>query len=127
QLALDGYIAAGRESDAIRGRQAFVLALFLSGNHAAAREQQEAALESFRVSDSPTEIADSQTLLSAILFRLDDPVSAWRAVTEALRFFEAGNLSSGIARAMVMAAIIQIVHGDPDLGTRIAGATYELA
>jgi hypothetical protein len=28
---------------------------------------------------------------------------------------------------MVMAAIIQIVHGDPDLGTRIAGATYELA
>jgi hypothetical protein len=127
QLALDGYIAAGRESDAIRARQAFVLALFLSGNHAAAREQQEAALESFRLSDSPTEIADSQTLLSAILFRLDDPVGAWRSVIEALRFFAAGNLSSGIARAMVMAAIIQIVHGDPDLGTRIAGATYELA
>ena len=50
QLALDGYIAAGRESDAVRARQAFVLALFLSGNHAAAREQQEAALESFRIS-----------------------------------------------------------------------------
>jgi hypothetical protein len=28
---------------------------------------------------------------------------------------------------MVMAAIVQLVHGDPELGARIAGATYELA
>ena len=48
-------------------------------------------------------------------------------MTEALRFFAAAELSSGIARAMVMAAIIQIVDGDTELGGRIAGATYELA
>ena len=127
RLALEGYLAAGRESDAIRARQAFVLALFLAGDYAAAREQQEAAIEAFRRRDSPMEIADSQTRLSAIYFRLDEPAVAWRTVTDALRFFSAGNLASGTARAMVMAAILQIVHGDPELGSRIAGATYELA
>ncbi len=127
QLALDGYLAAGREKDAIRARQAFVLALFLAGSYAAAAEQQQAAIDGFRRRDSPTEIADSSTLMAAILFRLDDPAGAWERVSEGLRFFAAAGLASGIARAMVMAAIIQLDRGDPELGARIAGTTYELA
>ena len=127
QLALDGYVAAGREGEAIRARQAFVLALFLAGDYAAALEQQEAAIARFRQRDSHTEIADSQTLLSAILFRLGRPRDAWREMSEALRFFTAGSLASGTARAMIMAAILDIVHGDPERGVRIAGVTYELS
>ena len=127
QLALDGYLAAGREVEASRARQAIVLSLFLAGDYAAARRHQEAALESYRLRNSPAEVADSQTLLSAILFRLDEPVLSWRTMTEALRFFDAGSLASGTARAMVLAAILQIAHGDAELGTRLAGATYELA
>jgi tetratricopeptide (TPR) repeat protein len=127
QLALDGYVATGREQEAVRARQAFVLALFLAGQFEAALEQQEAAIARFRERDAVTEIADSQTLLSAILFRLDDPDRAWHEATEALRVFDAGQLASGTARAMVMASILQIVHGDAELGTRIAGATYRLA
>jgi predicted ATPase/class 3 adenylate cyclase len=127
QLALEGYVGAGREGDAIRARQAFVLALVLAGDYAAALEQQEAAIARFRQRDSHTEIADSQTLLSAILFRLGRPRDAWREMSEALRFFAAGSLASGTARAMVMAAILDIVHGDPERGARIAGVTYELS
>jgi len=127
QLALDGYVAAGREGEAIRARQAFVLALFLAGDFEAALQQQEAAIARFRERDSHTEIADSQTLLSAILFRLGRPRDAWRELSEALRFFATGSLASGTARAMVMAAIIEIVYGDPERGARIAGVTYELS
>ncbi len=127
RLALEGYLAAGREGDAIRARQAFVLALMLAGDYATAREQQETAIAQFRERQSHTEIADSQTLLSAILFRLGRPRDAWREMSEALRFFSANELASGTARAMVMAAILDIVHGDPVRGARIAGVTYELS
>src|SRR5204863_7002018 len=92
QLALDGYRAAGREKDAIRASQAFVLALFLAGNYAAAREQQEEAIAGFRERNSPTEIADSSTLMAAILFRLDDRAGAWQRVTDARRFVAAAEL-----------------------------------
>jgi hypothetical protein len=104
-----------------------VLSLFLAGEWAAARELQEAALASYARRNSATEVADSRTLLSAILFRLGLPAESWHQATEALRFFTAGSLGSGTARAMVMAAMLQIAHGDPALGTRIAGATYQLA
>jgi predicted ATPase/class 3 adenylate cyclase len=127
RLALEGYLAAGRESEAIRARQAFVLALILAGDYATAREQQEAAMAAMRRRDSHTEVADSQTLLSAVLFRLGLPRDAWREMSEALRFFAAGKLASGTARAMVMAAILDIVHGDPERGTRTAGVAYELS
>ena len=126
-LALEGYLAAGRESEAIRARQAFVLALMLAGDYATAREQQEAAIAAMRRRDSHTEVADSQTLLSSILFRLGLPRDGWREMSEALRFFAASRLASGTARAMVVAAIIDILHGDPERGARIAGVTYELS
>jgi hypothetical protein len=127
QLALDGYLAAGRESDAIRARQSFVLALMLGGRYSTAREQQEVAIEAFERRGSSIEIADSRTLMSGILFRLGEPEQAWGQIKAALGYFSAGQLSSGIVRAMVMAAIVQLVHGDPETGARIAGATYELA
>jgi hypothetical protein len=126
-LALEGYLAAGREDAANRARQAFVLALILAGDFATARVQQEAALAIMRRRDSHTEVADSLTLLSAILYSLGLPRDAWREMSDALRFFAAGKLASGTARALVMAAIIEIVHGDPERGTRIAGTTFELS
>jgi hypothetical protein len=84
-------------------------------------------MAAMRRRDSHTEVADSQTLLSAILFRLGLPQDGWREMSEALRFFAAGKLASGTARAMVMAAILDIVHGDPERGTRTAGVAYELS
>jgi predicted ATPase/class 3 adenylate cyclase len=126
-LALEGYLAAGLDVEANRARQAFVLALILAGDYAPAREQQEAAMAAMRRRDSHTEVADSQTLLSSILFRLGLPRDGWREMSEALRFFAAGRLASGTARALVVAAIIDIVHGDPERGARIAGVTYELS
>jgi hypothetical protein len=60
------------------------------------------------------------TLLSAILFRLDDPMTAWQRMADGLRFFASNNSSSGIARGLAMAAIIQLRHGDPALATRAA-------
>ena len=127
RLALEGYQAAGRDAEATRARQAFVLALFLAGQFAEARDQQEAAIEQFQRRDSQTEVADSYTLLSAILFRMEAPAVAWERATSALRFFAAGDLTSGIARALVMTAILQLADGDPELGARIAGVTAELA
>ncbi|HET9614439.1 MAG TPA: adenylate/guanylate cyclase domain-containing protein, partial [Candidatus Limnocylindrales bacterium] len=127
QLALEGYVAAGRSADAVRARQAFVLALMLVGDYATARAQHQATLAQFRAQDSHTETADAQTLHSAILFRLGLPQDAWREMAESLRFFAAGALASGIARAMVMAAILDLLHGDPERGARIAGVTYELS
>jgi hypothetical protein len=66
------------------------------------------------------------TLLSAILFRLDDPMTAWQRMADGLRFFASNNSSSGIARGLAMAAIIQLRHGDPALATRAAAKAYEL-
>ncbi|HEY7131312.1 MAG TPA: adenylate/guanylate cyclase domain-containing protein [Candidatus Limnocylindrales bacterium] len=126
-LALEGYLAAGREIEANRARQAFVLALILAGDFVTALGEQEAAIAEMRRRDSRTEVADSQTLLSAILFRLDRPRDGWREMSESLRFFAAGSFASGTARALVMAAIIDIVNGDPERGARIAGVTYELS
>ena len=48
-------------------------------------------------------------------------------MSEGLRVFSASQLYSGIARNVAMAAIIQLVHGDAELGARIAGAAHELA
>jgi hypothetical protein len=125
--ALDRYVAAGDEVRAIRARQGLVLGVFLVGDYARALELEEANLTAFRRQESTSEVADSATLQSAILFRLGRPVEAWARMTEGLRIFSASRLYSGIARNVTMAAIMQLVHGDPALGARIAGAAHELA
>ena len=47
-------------------------------------------------------------------------------MTEGLSIFSERDAASGIARALGMAALLQVRHGDPELGARIAGATLEL-
>lgn len=71
-------------------------------------------------------MADSLTLLSAIAARQDDAAASWRYVTEALGLFSGLDAASGLARALGMAAIIQLWFGDAELETRVAGATEAL-
>jgi predicted ATPase/class 3 adenylate cyclase len=126
QQALELYMAAGREDGAIRARQALVLAVFLAGDYPTARELEEQNLDAFRRTGSPFQVADSMTLLSAIHFRLDDPVTSWQRMAEGLRFFAANDNASGLARGLAMASIILFRYGDPEFGVRVAAATFEL-
>ena len=126
QLALELYTAAGHEAGAIRARQALVLAVFLAGDYPTALEFEVQNLAAFRLAGSLLLIADSMTLLSAIHFRLGDPVAAWQRMAEGLRFFTANDNASGLARGLGMASILLLRHGDAEFGARVAGATYEL-
>jgi predicted ATPase/class 3 adenylate cyclase len=126
QLALDLYVAAGHEDGAIRARQGLVLAVFLAGDYDEALDLESQNLDAFNRRGSQFEVADSLTLLSAISWRLGDVPLAWRRASEGLRFFWGTDSASGLVRNLGMAAIIQLASGDPELGARIAGATYRL-
>ena len=126
QRALDLYLAAGYEDGAVRARQALVLAVFLAGDYAEALDLESKNLEAFSRKGSQFEVADSLTLLSAIGWRLGDVPLAWQRASEGLRFFWGSDSASGLVRNLGMAAIIQLADGDPELGARIAGATYRL-
>ena len=126
QRAIDLYTAAGREDGALRARQALVLAVFLEGDFQAALEYETLNLEAFRKTSSLFQIADSMTLLSAIHFRLGEPVISWERMAEGLRFFTLNDNASGLARGLAMGAIIHLRYGDPEFGARVAGTTYEL-
>ncbi len=127
QRALDLYTQAGREDGVIRARQGLALASFLAADYAKARILEEQNVAAFRSAGSPFEIADGLTLLSAILLQLGDAASAWDRMAEGLRFFAASDSASGMARSLCIAAIIQLQHGEPTFGARLAGAAYELA
>ena len=126
ERALELYLAAGREDGAIRARQALVLAVFLAGDYAAARRLEEDNLEAFRKTGSRYETADSTTLLSAIMFRLDDLAASWQRMADGLAFFAANDASSGLARGLAMAALIQLRSGDPEFAMRAAAKAYQL-
>jgi tetratricopeptide (TPR) repeat protein len=126
QLALDLYTQAGVDDGVFRARQALVLGVFLGGDYERARQLEEQNLEAFRRSGSSFQIADSQTLQSAIGYRLREPDRAWQKMQEGLAFFAANDHASGLARALGMAAIILLEFGDLELGARLAGATAKL-
>ena len=126
QRALDLYTAAGRPDGAMRARQALVLGVFLAGDYPGALELELVNFEEFRKSKSLPLIADSTILQSAIHFRLGDPVPAWKNIIEGLRVYAANGDASGTARCLGMAAILMLLHGDPEFGARVAGATYVL-
>jgi predicted ATPase/class 3 adenylate cyclase len=126
QLALDLYSANGREDGVLRARQALVLGVFLSGDHAAALELEHLNLDAFRRTGAKYLIADSMTLQSGIYWRLGDPTASWRCLREALTYFRETDNASGYARALGMAAIVLLADGDAELGAQIAGATYRL-
>ncbi len=126
ERALELYLAAGRLEDAVRARQALVLAVFLAGDYPAAHALEEENLEQFRQAGSQYEIADSTTLLSAIDYRLGDSTGSWQRMVDGLRFFGANDAASGVARGLAMAAILQFRDGDPEFAVRITAKAYEL-
>ncbi len=127
QEALNLYLAADRGDDVLRARSALVLGVFLAGDDAQAIALQEENLAAYRRNASRNEIADASTLLAGILFRHGEPALAWERMIEGLRTFAASEFWSGIARDLVVAAQLQVVHGDAELGARVAGAVHELA
>ncbi len=126
QRALDLYTAAGREDGVVRARQGLVLAVFLAGDYAMARDLETENLEVFRRTGSQFQVADSLTLLSGVYWRLGDPAAAWARACDALRLFDGIDSASGIARALGVASIVMLSNGDPELGARVAGATYRV-
>ncbi|MEA2675465.1 MAG: hypothetical protein QOI92_2657 [Chloroflexota bacterium] len=126
QLALDLYAAAGRDDGVLRARQALVLGVFLAGDYGRARELEHQNEAAFKAIASLDHVADSMTLQSAIEFQLGDPAQSWARLVDGLRHFAENNNSSGLARSMGMAAIVQLTSGDPAFGVRIAAVVYEL-
>ncbi|HTC85306.1 MAG TPA: hypothetical protein VK656_01285, partial [Candidatus Acidoferrum sp.] len=126
QRAMELYTQAGRDDGVIRTRQALVLAVFLTGDYARARDLENQNLEAFRRTGSPFQVADSLTLLSAIHFQLDDPATSWTRMGEGLRLFAANDSASGLARVLAMAALLLLRYGNPDFGARVAGWTLRL-
>jgi hypothetical protein len=71
-------------------------------------------------------MADSTTLLAAIMFRIGDPAGSWQRMVDGLRFFAANEAASGLARGLAMGAIVQFRHGDPSFGIRLTAKAYQL-
>ena len=126
QRALDIYLQLGDDVSADRADQALVLATILKGNFASARERSLRHLERFRARGSSFQIADTLTAMSAIEYRLADPIESWQRMSESLSIFSERDAASGIARAMGMASLVDVTYGDFERGARIAGATLEL-
>ena len=124
--ALRQYEAAGDAAGTIRARQALVLAVFLEGDFARARDLEAQNLLAFRATSSRNEIADSLTFLTAVHMQLGQPEIAWERFREGLPMFAELNNASGLARSLGMMAILLFRFGDPEQATRIAGAAYEL-
>ena len=126
QHALDLYTAASQEHGVLLARQALVLGVFLSGDSRRALVLEAENLAAFRAAGSEYQIADSMTFHAGVYHTAGDPTTAWGFVMEGLRWFADNDNQSGIARALGMAAIVQLTHGDAELGARAAGATYRI-
>jgi non-specific serine/threonine protein kinase len=126
QHALDLYTEAGNPEAAVRARQALTIGTFLSGDYEAAATLSRIDLEAFRAGGSELQIADVLTLLTALAWRAGDLREAWANLQESRQLFAARDSASGLARVLGMAAIILISESEPELGARLAGATYRL-
>jgi tetratricopeptide (TPR) repeat protein len=124
--ALKLYEEVGNQTGALLARQALGLATFLVGDYARARDIELVNQEEFRQKSSPYQVADSQTFLAAVHYRLGDAEAAWQSMLQALDFFAEHDNASGIVRGLGMAAIILLEFGDAELGARVTGLTYEL-
>jgi tetratricopeptide (TPR) repeat protein len=124
--ALELFTAAGAKTGIPKARQALVLAVFLTGDYEGALELEGQNLAEFRAAGSEYQIADSMTFHAGVYLKSGDPATSWHYVTEGLRWFAENDNKSGIARALGMAAIVALTHGDVELGARAAGATYRV-
>jgi non-specific serine/threonine protein kinase len=127
ERAFDAYSEIGDAAGIEKTRQALVLVRFLEGEFEEARELTEQNIVAYRKMGSYALVADSLTLLSGIGWKLGDGAISWSHLMEGLRIFAERDLTSGLARALGMAAIVQMRFGDADFGARIAGTTAELA
>ena len=126
QRAYDIYRQLGDDIGADKADQALVLGTILTGQYAEALEKSHVHLARFRARGSYFQVADTLTAMSAIAYRLGDPIGAWRRIAEGLAIFSERDAASGIARALGMAALVEATYGDVEHGARIAGATLEL-
>ena len=126
QQALALYEEIADTNGALRARQALVLAEFLGGDYERALELESENLAALRAAGSDFQIADSMTFHAGVFLMAGDPARSWAFVTDSLRWFADNDNSSGIVRALGMAAIIILTHGDAEVGARVAGATYQL-
>jgi hypothetical protein len=71
-------------------------------------------------------MGDSMTFHAGVFLKSGDPATSWEYVRDGLRWFAENDNQSGIARALGMAAIVLLLHGDVELGARAIGATYRI-
>src|SRR4029079_8301118 len=83
-------------------------------------------LEMFRAGGSELQVADTLTLMTALAWRAGDLADAWGYLQESRELFAARDSASGLARVLGMAAIVLLSESEPELGARLAGATYRL-
>jgi len=126
QRALDLFTELGDPNGIERALQALQVRSFLIGDYDTAKAQTERNLAVFTELGSLFQIADTLTLLSAIAWKAGDGVTSWQHLIEALHIFKDLDLASGLARALGIAALIQLRYGDPEFGARIAGTTAAL-
>ena len=126
QHALDLFTQAGDLESAARARQALTIGVFLAGDYVAAATALLLDLETFRERGAELQVGDTLTLLSAVAWRAGDLEVSWANLQQSLRLFAARDSASGLARALGMAAIALISESEPELGARLAGATYRL-
>ncbi|HEX5240868.1 MAG TPA: adenylate/guanylate cyclase domain-containing protein, partial [Candidatus Limnocylindrales bacterium] len=126
QRALDLYTELGLEDGINRARQALIIGLFRTGQYEMAREIEERNLAAFQASGAEFQVADSETLQSAIAFRLRQPARAWDLMQRGLRWFSQNDNASGLARSIGMAAIVALDFVDIETGARLTGATYRI-
>jgi predicted ATPase/class 3 adenylate cyclase len=125
-LSVELFTQAGEPANAIRARQTLVLGTFLAGDYAEAARLAHLDLDAFRATGAELQVADSLTLLAACSWRAGDLEDGWEHLQGSLVIFAARDSASGLARVFGMAAIILLSESEPELGARIAGATYRL-
>src|SRR4029078_5533183 len=89
QRALELYEALGDDGGAMRARQAVGLAHFLRGDYGLAHEDELRNQEEFRRKGSDYLVADSQTFLAGVNYRLGEPAISWRWMLGAPGFLSA--------------------------------------
>ena len=124
--ALELFTVAGATNGIPKARQALVLAVFLTGDYEGALELESQNLAEFRAAGAEYQVADSMTFHAGVFLKSGDPATSWAYVRDGLRWFADNENQSGIARALGMAAIVALLHGDAELGARATGATYRI-
>jgi predicted ATPase/class 3 adenylate cyclase len=126
QRAVDLFTEAGDLESVVRARQALTIGTFLTGDYAAAAALSAIDLEMFRARGSELQIADTLTLMTALAWRSGDLTGCWAYLQESRELFATRDSASGLARVLGMAAIILLSESEPEVGARLAGATYRL-